>query len=144
MRLSEHRVWCWGNNAYGQLGNDSTTAAQSPTEVSLLTSVDVVGMDAGTNHTCAWTESGTALCWGRNEERQIIGTEGLDFRSPIEMPGLTDVVGMAAGNAHTCAWRSDGTAWCWGSNEHGQLGNGLRSSVSGHVEHDFMHSDGGG
>jgi len=55
-------TYCWGWNAYGQLGIGSTMDSSVPTAVTggLL----FVAISAGENHTCGLTQSGGAYCWG--------------------------------------------------------------------------------
>ncbi|MDA3033791.1 MAG: hypothetical protein O3A28_02035, partial [Actinomycetota bacterium] len=50
--LGTGAVTCWGNNASGQLGDNTTTDRHTPTAVTGLPS-DVTAITAGTEHTCA-------------------------------------------------------------------------------------------
>jgi hypothetical protein len=63
-------VRCWGANAYGQLGDDTTTRRLSPVEVTGLQS-GVRAISAGVWHTCAVTQHGWAKCWGWNRYGQL-------------------------------------------------------------------------
>ncbi|HKO93012.1 MAG TPA: hypothetical protein VJU61_17775, partial [Polyangiaceae bacterium] len=68
-RLSDGTVRCWGNNAFGQLGNGTKDYASAPTPVSGLTGVQfLVG---GNVHACALLLGGTVQCWGNNELGQL-------------------------------------------------------------------------
>ncbi|HVZ53335.1 MAG TPA: Ig-like domain repeat protein [Pseudolabrys sp.] len=123
-------VQCWGENNYGQLGNNSNsgTAAPNPTpaDVTGLTS-GVVAVAAGGNHTCALTSAGGAQCWGDNYFGQL-GTATNNSTSnpnpaPADVTGLTSgVVALATGTYHTCALTSAGGVKCWGWNISGELG----------------------
>lgn len=64
-------VECWGDNAYGQLGNGTTTSAPlaGPQAVPGLTTA--VGISAGIEHTCALLANGTIVCWGSNARGQL-------------------------------------------------------------------------
>lgn len=60
---------CWGDDAYGQLGDGSVMRSVSP--------VDVTGnlafnsLDSGPHHTCGLTKSGGAYCWGTSFTGQL-------------------------------------------------------------------------
>ncbi|MFP3915715.1 MAG: S-layer homology domain-containing protein [Actinomycetota bacterium] len=92
---------------------------------------DVVGISAGTFHSCAVTEEGAAYCWGGNEYGELGNgtTEPSDVpvrvRDPDDNSGfLTGVTQISAGQHHTCAVTSGGRAYCWGFNLFGRLGDG--------------------
>lgn len=114
-------VFCWGANANGQLGDDSTAERIVPGLVTGLE--DAVEIAAGGSHTCARRAAGEVVCWGANESGQL-GIGSLDPRSlPADVAGLTGPIQLALGMAHSCALLSSGTIMCWGSNEFGQVGD---------------------
>lgn len=145
---------CWGDNAYGQLGNGTSTNPLSPSVVlvppvivvagpgsaSPLTGVSAIAL--GLRHTCALLIDATVKCWGWNsrfdDPTAITGSGGqlgdgttIDRMAPVTViagPGsaspLTGVKAITAGWFHTCALLVDGTVKCWGTNWEGQLGDG--------------------
>jgi alpha-tubulin suppressor-like RCC1 family protein len=120
-------LYCWGDNAAGQIGDGTTADRLAPTRVSSLINVQRVA-SAG-NHTCALVSSTTIVneldeyCWGDNTYGQLgLGTNGGTHNSPtlVRSGGVRDI---AAHNNHTCDVLN-GSIYCWGRNDWGQLGLG--------------------
>ncbi len=140
-------VYCWGDNAHGQLGIGTVGSAEDVPRL-VLAPVRFASVRSGptANHTCASTSDGSSpgdlYCWGANESGQLgTGASG----APVPEPRLIDATAaggsfsgvFALGASHTCALTSGGAsgqAWCWGDNSHGQLGNGTRSASSRPVQ----------
>ena len=123
--VADAQVYCWGDNASGQLGDGNGERASRPFAVR----VDVGGESfaqvvAGFAHTCALSTTGLTYCWGANSEGQLgDGTRAVRSTPvPVEQPGT--FVSLTAGTSHTCGLTNTGTAYCWGSNLDGELGDG--------------------
>jgi alpha-tubulin suppressor-like RCC1 family protein len=138
--LASSRVDCWGDGAYGQLGNGSTTSSDIPVAVvglggtGALSGVkSVVSSSQGSY--CAVLISGRVDCWGSNYHGQlgsgttpiaqsavplpVIGTDGTS-----KLSGVQGVVGQPVESGSYCALLSSGGVDCWGEGGRGQLGNG--------------------
>lgn len=63
-------VKCWGNNARGQLGNNSISNSTIPVDAVGLTQ-SVAALSAYDWHSCATTNQNGIKCWGSNTYRQI-------------------------------------------------------------------------
>lgn len=130
---SEGRAYCWGTNASGQLGNNTTQTSLVPVAVStsgVLAGKTLTAISAGTSHTCAVASDHHAYCWGRNINGQLGDGTGANSLVPVavettgELAGKS-VVSVSAGHTHSCAVTTDGLAYCWGSDFNGQLGTDL-------------------
>ncbi len=115
---------CWGSNANGQLGNDSTTGI-SPFPLAVTGGWSFVSLAAGYGHTCGLTSSGSAYCWGDNAEGELGNvTSTATSGTPVQVAGGLHFAMLSAGYSHTCGVTTAGQAYCWGANESGELGNG--------------------
>ena len=136
--LATGGVDCWGYNANGQLGNNSTTGSNTPVAVyavgstsssNLLTGVSAIA--AGQNDTCAQLATGGVDCWGYNGYGQLGINSTTESNTPVAVYAvgstsssnlLTGVSAITAGANHTCALLTTGGVDCWGNNYNGELG----------------------
>jgi len=119
--LTSGRVACWGDNEFGQIGNDDRTDALRPTV--LPSPADAEEAAAGGQTTCIRTTAGEVFCWGDGAADGHPGAE--DTLTPMRLVGLpTDVVDIDA-NGVTCVTTGmDAEAWCWGQDLVGAVGDG--------------------
>jgi len=115
-------LWCWGANAYGQVGNGTTIDQQWPVQIPFAQPVRQVV--CGAEHTCALLEEGGLHCWGRNELGQLGDGTQTDRSTPVGVVDIFGLIHVDASDRHTCAVESGGQVWCWGANSTGQLGMG--------------------
>ena len=62
-------AWCWGGNAFGQLGDGTVETARTPRAVT--GGRRFARIHAGGAHTCAETAAGELWCWGANLQGQL-------------------------------------------------------------------------
>jgi alpha-tubulin suppressor-like RCC1 family protein len=120
---TDDRVYCWGSNRYGQLG-DSTEAPRrlSPTPVSGTRRFRQVA--AGIQHTCAVTTGSRAFCWGDGRFGQLGNGKAYLSFWPRRVAGDLSFDRVTVGRSHTCGETSTNRGYCWGMNDKGQLGVG--------------------
>ena len=134
-------VLCWGANAYGQIGDGTTTNRPTPVPVTGLPGA-VAAIAVGAYHTCALTTSGGVVCWGSNYEGGLGDGTTDDQSVPAPVSGLASgVSAISAGLYHSCALMTSGAVRCWGSNSFAQLGDG--TTVNRLVPTDVVGLDGG-
>jgi alpha-tubulin suppressor-like RCC1 family protein len=119
---TDNRVYCWGSNARGQMGNGTFLGGSTP--------VAVVGarrfrqVSAGYVHTCAVSLFDVAFCWGNNDNGRLGDGTRTEHLWPVRVHGALRFRRVVAGGFHTCGVTTGSRAYCWGRNEHGQLGDG--------------------
>ncbi len=86
---SDGRVYAWGLNVDGQLGDGTGTDRATPTLVSLPTSATFVA--AGYQHSVALTADGRAYAWGLNATGELGDGSTVSRMSPaaMQVPTLT-------------------------------------------------------
>lgn len=118
------RLWCWGDNARGQLGPGRGLYEARPLEVRLTggtTASDWSQVAAGRGHTCG-RRGGDVYCWGGDDSGEVgvVATPRVDLPTKVTLPApATDV---CTGGHHTCA-AAGGTIYCWGDGTAGQRGD---------------------
>ncbi len=121
-------VYCWGDNATGQLGTGNTNDSNAPVAVTGLSS-GVTAISVGWDHSCAIVSGGGVKCWGKNYSGQLGFSTGGTQNAPVDVANLSSgATSLDGGAAHTCAIVNGG-AICWGSNTDGQLGDGTANST---------------
>ena len=140
---ADTRVFAWGSNDYGQLGDGTTVTRKTPVAVNagagegILLGRTVVGAATGVYHSIAWSADGALATWGFNAYGQVgDGTTttrsypvALNTGAGSALQGKT-LVAAAKGSFHSLAVCSDGTVAAWGRNNNNQLGEGTTSNSS--------------
>ncbi len=119
-RLTSGSLRCWGNNAYGSVGDGTTFQRVSPVEV-LGSGVSRVAL--GAFFSCAIVD-GAVKSWGVNTAGQLGDGSSSERSSPGPVSGLASGgIGVWSGYNTACAV-TDGGSFCWGGNSTGECGDG--------------------
>jgi alpha-tubulin suppressor-like RCC1 family protein len=122
--VTSGEVWCWGEGAKGQTGNDGAQAppglSQVPTEFGLPLA-NVIALTAGAAFTCALTQGGGVQCWGDNGLGQLGSRLVPQSQTPVPVAGLGVSTMVTAGFFHACAF-GNGAVRCWGGDLTSELG----------------------
>jgi alpha-tubulin suppressor-like RCC1 family protein len=102
-------VTCWG---------------VTPTSVAGLSGVRAISSGGAPNgeDTCALLKTGTARCWGYNQDGELGNGTQTNTTVPVSVVGLRNATTIAAGGDFTCARLANDDTECWGNNRYGQLG----------------------
>jgi len=131
---SEGRVFTWGNNDKGQLGNSNTTNRNEPTEITSLFNLDsgevITSISAGGSFSSAITSEGRVFMWGNNHRGQLGVGSTINKYSPEDITSNFDLLpnetieSIDLGGEHSSALTSYNRVFAWGCNYFGTVGDG--------------------
>ncbi|MGH2773323.1 MAG: fibronectin type III domain-containing protein [Actinomycetota bacterium] len=130
---SDGRVFSWGANAHGELGNRARDlpcdGCQSywPVEVKVPPGMLPGRAAAGGAHTLV-AASSKVVAAGDNRDGQL-GNDGVEESGsgvpvPVAISPEQEIASVAAGQEHSLAVTHRGKVFAWGANGHGELGDG--------------------
>jgi uncharacterized repeat protein (TIGR02543 family) len=131
---SEGRLYFWGLNNDGQLGDGTTKNKSLPTDITgnfeLNTGEKIIDASLGYFHSAALTSQGRLFIWGGGHYGQL-GDGAMYIRYlPYDITGKFDlhadetVKQISLGSYNSSALTSEGRLFTWGNNDYGQLGDG--------------------
>jgi alpha-tubulin suppressor-like RCC1 family protein len=118
------RLYAWGSNTFGQLGNGTTMNQRFPVQIGDETTWS--STSGGNYHTLALRSDGSLWAWGDNTSGQLGDGTTVTRLAPRYISG--GWMSISAGYYHSFAIKSDGSLWAWGANDNGQLGDGTTTS----------------
>ena len=126
---SEGKLWAWGNNSDGQLGDGTTTNRTTPVEVK--SDKKFKHISAGYHNSFAIDTEGYLWAWGTSGgEHWALGDGSTTtYKKPKQIKSDTKFVQVSAGLYYCLAIDSEGNLWGWGKNDYAQIGDGTRTSV---------------
>ncbi|PKK97517.1 MAG: hypothetical protein CVV58_00785 [Tenericutes bacterium HGW-Tenericutes-3] len=130
---SDDRVFTWGNNTKGQLGNETFTNTNSPVDITdkfiLGLNEHIVLSSSGYRYSIAVTSEGRVFSWGENLNGQLGDGLNANLSSPKDITSQFNLVSneafrlLSTGEAHSSLLTTYGKIIIWGDNENGKLGD---------------------
>ncbi|MBP1047947.1 hypothetical protein I6N96_16780 [Enterococcus sp. BWM-S5] len=155
---SAGKVWTWGDNRFGQLGNGKQfagTGTSTSTRVAYAggivrvpyfvdNNINIVEIAAGFYSYYALDDQGNVYAWGDNRSQQLgfVGgnmTTGAAINNsqniPVKVAGLPKIKSISGTNGYdtymaAAAIGEDGSLWIWGANNYGIHGQGNTTSTN--------------
>jgi alpha-tubulin suppressor-like RCC1 family protein len=135
----DYRVYAWGFNKVGQLGQGDFVDRAVPCEVSLPN--DVCHIRSGAGHCFALTKEGRVYSWGFSEYYQTGHNSQENLSCPTLLRNLRNISDVACGITHTLLLTVGGQVLSVGYNSQGQCGVGRICQFCMHPERvDLKHS----
>ncbi len=122
LEIKDGKIWAWGDNVNGQLGDGTYSNRVIPKQIG--TDNKWVGVTAGWLCSFGIKSDGSLWSWGDNSSGQLGDGTTTNKNNPLQIGNGNSWIGIAAGQKHTVGLKADGTLWAWGDNSFGQLGDG--------------------
>jgi hypothetical protein len=106
------RVYAWGDNDFGQLGNGSTANSATPAPVSLPGGVKALAVSADGSTSLAVGSDHRVYAWGGNQFGQLGNGSTANSSTPVpaSFPGQTAATAVSEGSGTSLAIARGGTA----------------------------------
>lgn len=133
------KLFCWGANSYGQIGNNDNQRRLVSTPTQVGSSAHWQFIATGDATACG-IDAGKLFCWGSNVHGQIgNGTQGhpitvnnhtynespeVDALAPVQIGSSSKWSHVSMGLSATTCGIDNGNLFCWGNNSNAGIGNG--------------------
>lgn len=113
LMVQNGKLWAWGKNDHGQLGDGTTKDRNLPV---LIDSISIwVQLATSNYHSLGIKADGTLWAWGSNQWGELGGGTKTDYTKPIQIGTDADWKTVCAAESQSLALKTDGSLWVWGS-----------------------------
>ena len=143
---SSGRVFTWGGNQYGEIGDGTTVRKTSPVDITsgfgLTEGETIATISCGSISLCCYalTSSGRAYAWGNNGNYEIgdgtktCKTSPVDITSEFALSSGETIKTLSGNGGSSFVLTSNGRVYAWGRNDLGQVGDGTTTSKTSPVD----------
>ena len=122
------RVYAWGQDANGALGNDAALANKpTPVRVALPAGVRATAISAGFATSLTIGNNGVTYSWGYDAFGEL-GNDAARVNRPtpvaVALPAGVHATAISCGGHHSLLLADNGRTYSWGWDDFGQLGDG--------------------
>ena len=127
-------LWTWGDNGYGQLGQNDKIYRSSPVQIpgtywNTTSNYTITGDGYGFR---ALKTDGTLWSWGYGASGRLGTNNVISYSSPTQIPGTQ--WSKVSAVLTTMATKTDGTLWGWGNGADGELAQNDRIGHSSPIQ----------
>ncbi len=126
------RVFSWGLNNYGQLGESENHAEFTPNMINYLKTQKIEKIACGEYFALALNDKGKVYSWGIGNNGQL----GHGNKSDVKVPKIINlddtITDISCGDMHSVLLNKSGQVYVFGNGRDGQMGRGdeIESSAS--------------
>ncbi len=134
------KLFAWGFNGAGQLGDGTSQNQNAPVQIGAT--IKWIGMSIGQTgnsnltHSLGVSSDGKLFAWGSNVFGQLgIGTpDSNPHPTPLLISSMTNLVNVECGFGTSYSIAANGALFSWGNNSTGQIGNGNTNNEASPVQ----------
>jgi len=112
---TDSKLYCWGDNSFGQINNSGVKAITTPTEIIVPEASKISEVSVGHQHVCALKENKNLYCWGDNTLGQTgVNSDEKQIKTPTLVQGDIKFNSITISDYSSCGITSDKKLYCWG------------------------------
>jgi len=135
MMLIEGKLYGFGDNSHGELGDGTMLEQSKPVAVNMTGILDektMMHVETGDGYTVAMDTDGILYSWGNNAHNQLGNGDTKSSNEPLLVvsTAFTGKIVFLSASSHIIALDDKGRAFCWGHNPHGECALGEETKLN--------------
>lgn len=118
------KLYSWGLNNYGQLGEGDSYVVSKPVNIDALNHHKIIKISCGENFSMALSDKGEVFSWGMGNCGQLGHGNKEDIKTPKIIHSQDRVKDISCGDTHSAFLTVKGEVFCFGNGKEGQMGRG--------------------